>query len=114
MVSRPWGFFEILAEANDFKVKRLAVNPGHRLSLQRHRLRQEHWYVISGAALVTLDGAEHHLQAGQSIDIARGALHRIHNPGDVNVTIIEIQTGSYFGEDDIERIEDDYERTGQS
>ncbi len=114
MVSRPWGFFEILAESDDFKVKRLVVNPGHRLSLQRHRLREEHWYVISGLALATLDGADYHLQAGQSINIAAGALHRIHNPGEANLTIIEIQTGSYFGEDDIERIRDDYDRAGQS
>ncbi len=113
MTERPWGFFEILAESDDFKVKRIVVNPGHRLSLQRHRLRQEHWYIISGTARITLDKAEYNLEAGQSIDIAPCALHRIHNPGDTDLTIIEIQTGTYFGEDDIERISDDYDRAGQ-
>lgn len=110
MTTRPWGFFEVLAETDQFKVKRIVVLPGHRLSLQRHKLRREHWYVLTGNAVVTRDGEEHPLQAGQSVDIPVGAAHRIGNRGPAEVTIIEIQTGTYFGEDDIERLADDYQR----
>ena len=108
---RPWGFYEVLSDASDHKVKRIVVYPGKRLSLQRHRLRSEHWYIIAGEGMVTIDGKELCLSAGQAIDINRGALHRIQNPGRENMTFIEIQTGEYFGEDDIERIEDDFGRT---
>jgi len=108
---RPWGFYEVLSDASDHKVKRIVVYPGKRLSLQRHRRRSEHWYIIAGEGIVTIDGKELSLSAGQAIDINRGAMHRIKNPGREHMTFIEIQTGEYFGEDDIERIEDDFGRT---
>ncbi|MDI6726757.1 MAG: phosphomannose isomerase type II C-terminal cupin domain [Smithellaceae bacterium] len=110
MEERPWGFFEILAETDNFKVKRILVRPGHRLSLQRHKQRREHWFVLTGEVLATLDGGEQLLRAGQSVDIPVMALHRMSNQGVAEATIIEIQTGTYFGEDDIERITDDYQR----
>lgn len=108
---RPWGYYEVLAEERDHKVKRLVVLPGQRLSLQRHRLRTEHWYAISGAGIVTLNDEELDLKAGASVEIPCGAWHRIRNPGKVDIVFIEIQTGEYFGEDDIERQADDYGRT---
>jgi mannose-6-phosphate isomerase-like protein (cupin superfamily) len=107
---RPWGYYTILADEPDHKVKRVVVHPGKRLSLQRHRKRREHWYVITGEGAVTLDGASVPLRPGDSIDIPRGALHRLENNGSVDFAIVEVQTGDYFGEDDIERIEDDYGR----
>lgn len=107
---RPWGYFEVLSDEPDHKVKRIVLSPGKRLSLQRHRQRAEHWYIVSGEGIVTLDGKNLELKAGEAIDITRGALHRIGNPGAVNMVFIEIQTGEYFGEDDIERFEDDYGR----
>jgi len=107
---RPWGYYVVLADEPDHKVKRIFVYPGKRLSLQRHRRRTEHWYLLSGETIVTLDGKEIFLRDGQSVDIPRGAAHRIRNTGKTNAVFIEIQTGEYFGEDDIERIEDDYGR----
>ncbi len=107
---RPWGFYEVLSDRPDHKVKRITVYPGKRLSLQRHRQRSEHWYVLKGIAIVTLNNAEHHLQAGDSINIPMGAAHRIANTGQDNIVFIEVQQGEYFGEDDIERLEDDYGR----
>lgn len=107
---RPWGYYEVISSETDHKVKRIVVYPGKRLSLQRHLLRAEHWHVVRGEAIVSLDGQSLHLKAGLSVDIPRGALHRIMNPGDENMAFIEIQTGAYFGEDDIERFEDDYGR----
>jgi mannose-6-phosphate isomerase len=108
---RPWGYYEVLSDKPDHKVKRIIVYPGKRLSLQRHQRRAEHWYVVSGYGIVTLDGGDMEIKAGMAIDIARGALHRIGNAGRENITFIEIQTGEYFGEDDIERLEDDFGRT---
>lgn len=107
---RPWGYYEVLSHQPDHKVKRIIVFPGKRLSLQRHRKRDEHWYMISGMAIVTLDSEELHLDVGQSVDVPRGAVHRVENRGTDNIAFIEVQTGQYFGEDDIERIEDDYGR----
>ncbi len=107
---RPWGYYEVLADAADHKVKRITVWPRKRLSLQRHRRRAEHWYVLRGAATVTLDGEEIRLHPGQSVDIPRGAWHRIRNDGETDLVFVEIQSGDYFGEDDIERREDDYGR----
>jgi mannose-6-phosphate isomerase len=107
---RPWGYYEVLAEEPGHKVKRIAVYPGQRLSLQHHRLRTEHWYIIFGEGTVVLDGQSLYLKAGRSVNIPRGALHRIMNSGTENLVFIEIQTGEYFGEDDIERIDDDYGR----
>lgn len=107
---RPWGYYEVLSDEPNHKVKRLVVLPSKRLSLQRHQHRAEHWNIISGEALVTIDRKEYHLTVGQSVNIPRGAIHRIQNPGTENLVIIEIQTGDYFGEDDIERFEDDFGR----
>jgi mannose-6-phosphate isomerase len=108
---RPWGHYEILVDAVDHKVKRITVHPGSRLSLQRHRRRAEHWYVIRGVAVVTLDDRELRYGPGQSVDIPTGGAHRVANPGTEDLVFIEVQRGDYFGEDDIERMEDDYGRT---
>lgn len=107
---RPWGQYLVLLNADDHKVKEITVHPGQRLSLQRHQKREEHWFIQKGRALVTLDGRETALNAGEYIDIPRAAVHRIANPGASDLVFIEIQTGEYFGEDDIERLEDDYAR----
>jgi mannose-6-phosphate isomerase len=107
---RPWGYYCVLADEPDHKVKRIVIYPGKRFSLQRHRHRAEHWHVISGKAVVTRNEEELTIEKGQTIDIPQGALHRIMNPGADDLTFIEIQTGDYFGEDDIERIEDDFGR----
>jgi len=107
---RPWGHYEILSDASDHKVKTIYVNPASRLSYQRHKSRAEHWFIVSGNAKVTHNGVEKILEAGSSIDIAIGDLHRIENIGTTKLVFIEVQTGTYFGEDDIERIEDDYSR----
>ncbi len=107
---RPWGFYEILSDAADCKVKRITVYPEKRLSLQRHARRSEHWYIVSGTAIVTKDGRETRLETGDAIDLPVRSWHRIRNIGTQNVVFIEVQTGDYFGEDDIERSEDDYGR----
>lgn len=107
---RPWGFYTVLMDSPEYKVKQITVYPGARLSYQRHQRRREHWYVVTGKAVVTLDGTEIAVSAGQSIDIAVGAWHRIKNEGAENLVFIEVQTGEYFGEDDIERADDDYGR----
>jgi glycosyltransferase involved in cell wall biosynthesis len=107
---RPWGYYKILADEVDHKVKRIVVYPGQRLSLQRHRRRAEHWHLVQGEALVTLDDKEMHLRNSESVDIPRGSWHRVTNTGEENMAFIEVQTGDYFGEDDIERAEDDYGR----
>jgi len=107
---RPWGSYTVLEEQPAYKVKRLEVLPGRRLSYQKHEKRGEHWMIVSGRAIVTLDGKDVDLSPGQSIDIPRGASHRIANPGTTLLTVIEIQQGDYFGEDDIIRLEDDYGR----
>ena len=107
---RPWGFYTILSDAEDCKVKRITVRAGQRLSLQRHQRRAEHWHVVHGRGLVTLDGSEIEVGEGRSLDIPRGSFHRIRNPGQGDLVFIEVQTGEYFGEDDIERVEDDYGR----
>jgi mannose-6-phosphate isomerase len=107
---RPWGFFEVLSDEPDHKVKRITVFPGKRLSLQRHKKRSEHWHIVKGIALMTLDDREFEMQAGQSVDIPCRSLHRIANTGTEDVVFIEVQRGEYFGEDDIERVEDDFGR----
>lgn len=107
---RPWGFYEILVDAPDHKVKRITVYPGRRLSYQRHFRRSEHWYLIRGKAVVTRNGEEIELASGHAVDVPVATWHRIRNPGPENVVFIEVQTGDYFGEDDIERSEDDYGR----
>lgn len=108
---RPWGFYVILADEDDHKVKRIEVKPGKRLSLQRHKLRSEHWYVLKGKAIVTLDDKEVEVLPGQAVDIPATTAHRVKNPGEADLAFIEVQTGEYFGEDDIERLEDDFGRT---
>ena len=107
---RPWGHYDDLLEREDHKIKELIVNPGERLSLQKHRRRAEHWIVVSGEALVTVADKEILLKPGQSVDIPRGAVHRILNPGLTQLVIVEVQMGDYFGEDDIIRLQDDYDR----
>jgi mannose-1-phosphate guanylyltransferase/mannose-1-phosphate guanylyltransferase/mannose-6-phosphate isomerase len=110
LVYRPWGSFVSLHHGDRFQVKRLTVNPGARISLQKHRHRAEHWIVVSGTALVTRDCEQRLLKETESIDIPLGATHRLENPGDVPLIVIEVQTGSYLGEDDITRLEDTYGR----
>jgi len=107
---RPWGYFCVLADEPDHKVKRIVVFPKQRLSLQRHFRRKEHWYIVQGKAIVTIDKDQIHMECGQSADIPKGAWHRIMNIGEKNVVVIEVQGGDYFGEDDVERLEDDYGR----
>jgi glycosyltransferase involved in cell wall biosynthesis/quercetin dioxygenase-like cupin family protein len=107
---RPWGFYEILSDKPNHKVKRITVYPGQRLSYQRHFRRSEHWYVISGKAVVTRNSEEIELTADQAVDLPGQTWHRVRNPGPDNLVFIEVQTGDYFGEDDIERSEDDYGR----
>ena len=107
---RPWGFYDVLSDEPDHKLKRITVYPGQRLSLQRHRRRSEHWYIVQGKAVVTLDDREIGLEECESVDIPKGTVHRIKNPGRENMVFVEIQAGDYFGEDDIERLEDDYDR----
>jgi mannose-6-phosphate isomerase-like protein (cupin superfamily) len=91
-------------------VKRIVVHPGKRLSLQRHRMRSEHWFVVRGEGMVTLGEARIPVKEGSSLDIPQGAAHRVQNVGDSPLVFIEVQRGDYFGEDDIERIEDDFGR----
>ena len=108
---RPWGSFTVLDdELFDHKVKRLVVAPGKRLSYQRHGRRAEHWFIVNGTATVILDGVEHEVRRGENIDIAQGQAHRCENRGTTPVILIEVQHGTYFGEDDIERLEDDFGR----
>jgi mannose-6-phosphate isomerase-like protein (cupin superfamily) len=108
---RPWGSYTVLSdEAPDHKVKRLVVRPGRRLSYQKHAKRAEHWFIVAGTAEVTLDGVVTTLEPGRSIDIPLQSAHRIANVGDTDVVLIEVQHGTYFGEDDIVRLEDDYGR----
>ena len=108
---RPWGNFTVLDDVkDDHKVKRIVVTPGKRLSYQVHAKRAEHWYIVSGVATVVLDGATFELTPGESIDIAIGAAHRCENHGEEPVVFIEVQRGTYFGEDDIVRLEDDFGR----
>ena len=109
---RPWGSFTVLDEGDNYKVKRIEVLPGKRLSYQRHSRRAEHWYVIRGIANVTLNGNEILVKTGHSIDIRTGDAHRVENPDESELLVfIETQTGDYFGEDDIERLEDDFGRS---
>ena len=109
-VFRPWGSFEGLGQGEGYQVKRLRVLPGETLSLQRHRRREEHWVVVSGAPVAERDGESHSLRIGDHILIPLGAVHRIHNPGDEPAELVEVQLGDYLGEDDIERFEDVYGR----
>jgi mannose-1-phosphate guanylyltransferase len=110
LVYRPWGSYEILAFGEKYKVKRLTVKPGCKLSLQKHLHRSEHWVVVSGVALVTIEDDNFFLKPNESTYIQMGHLHRLENQGKVNLVMIEVQVGEYTGEDDIIRIADDYGR----
>ena len=107
---RPWGRYEVLQENPHFKVKCIWVSPGKRLSYQRHEKRAEHWYFVQGNAEVTLNGVITHQSAGDTVTVKIGDLHRVSNVSDREIIFIEVQTGTYFGEDDIERVEDDFGR----
>ena len=109
--SRPWGTYTVLEEDRGFKVKRIEVLPGKRLSYQKHSQRAEHWFVVEGTAKVTLDDREITVRAGEAIDIPIGAAHRVENADEGNLVFIEVQRGSYLGEDDIVRLQDDYGRS---
>jgi len=109
---RPWGNYTVIDSVkDDHKVKRIVVHPGKRLSYQTHQFRAEHWYVVSGVATVVLDGVTRDVHPGESVDIAIGAAHRCENHGEEPVVFIEVQHGTYFGEDDIVRLEDDFGRS---
>jgi mannose-1-phosphate guanylyltransferase/mannose-6-phosphate isomerase len=108
---RPWGWFESLIQGPRFQVKRIHVHPGAALSLQSHHHRAEHWIVVLGTAKVTVDGEVRLISENQSVYIPLGTVHRLENPGKVDMVLIELQTGSYLGEDDIVRYEDVYART---
>lgn len=109
-IERPWGWYETVSEGAGNKVKRIRVQPGQRLSLQKHQQRTEHWVVVLGQAQVTVGNCVLDLGPGQHIDIALGAVHRLANLSLGPVEIIEVQFGSYLGEDDIVRLQDDYGR----
>lgn len=110
IVHRPWGSYQTLHSGSRFQVKCLTVSPGSRLSLQKHHHRAEHWVVVSGTALVTRDGEEILLRENESVYIPLGAVHRLENPGKIPLQMIEVQSGSYLGEDDIVRLDDSYGR----
>jgi len=107
---RPWGWFQTVDEGERFKVKRIGVKPGAKLSLQKHWHRSEHWVVVKGAALVTNGETQSLLSENESTYIPAGTTHRLENPGKVDLEMIEVQSGEYVGEDDIVRMEDDYGR----
>ena len=107
---RPWGSFTTLQDMSSHKVKEIVVKSGQRISYQSHQKRAEHWYIVRGDGVVTLNGDDRQVSAGDSVEVELGAKHRIANKGESDLIFIEVQTGMYFGEDDIERFEDDYGR----
>ncbi len=107
---RPWGTFTVLEEGNGYKIKRIEVKPGHRLSLQMHHHRSEHWIVVAGTAKVTCGESVKILGSNQSTYVPQCTSHRLENPGVIDLVIIEVQNGEYLGEDDIIRFQDDYRR----
>jgi mannose-1-phosphate guanylyltransferase / mannose-6-phosphate isomerase len=109
-IYRPWGYYQSVDEGTRYQVKRIVVRPGGRLSLQKHHHRAEHWVVVRGAAEVTINSRIEHVHENESIYLPIGSTHRLANPGKIDLELIEVQTGSYFGEDDIVRFEDDYSR----
>jgi mannose-1-phosphate guanylyltransferase/mannose-6-phosphate isomerase len=109
-VARPWGAYDSIDRSDRFQVKRITVKPGARLSLQRHKHRAEHWIVVKGVALVTRDDETFLLNENESTYIPLGAVHRMENPGKIPLELIEVQSGTYLGEDDIERFDDEYGR----
>lgn len=107
---RPWGFYYVIHDEKDYKLKRIEVNPNQRLSYQYHNRREESWTIVKGTGVVTINDKETVVKQGDSIKLLVKDRHRIFNSGDSKLIFIEVQTGSYFGEDDIVRIEDDYKR----
>lgn len=111
---RPWGTYTVLEEGRGYKIKRIEVKPGHRLSLQLHHHRSEHWIVVSGTAKVTCGENEILLSTNQSTYVPPCTQHRLENVGVIPLVLIEVQNGEYLGEDDIVRFQDDYARTNDS
>ena len=109
-VYRPWGFYDLIDSGNNFQVKHISVKPGGKLSLQKHQYRSEHWVIVKGVALITRGDDVFKLVENQSTNIPKGMIHRLENCEDSPLEIIEIQTGEYLGEDDIIRLEDEYQR----
>ena len=107
--TKPWGYYEVLYSSEKYQVKKLYVEPKNRISYQRHKHRSEHWFIVSGCPLVTLNGHPQVMAPGQSIDIPVGVSHRL-EAGNLAVELIEVQTGDFLDEGDIERLEDDYGR----
>ena len=107
---RPWGWYSVIDQGDRYKVKNIMVKPGQRLSLQKHHHRTEHWIVVSGTAEGQLNDARQLLGENQSTYIPLGCVHRLSNPGKIPLKIIEVQSGPYLEEDDIERFEDDHGR----
>jgi mannose-6-phosphate isomerase-like protein (cupin superfamily) len=110
-VHRPWGSYRSVDVGPRHQVKRIIVAPGHRLSLQRHRQRAEHWVVVQGTASIVCGAESRVLQENESVFIPVGCAHRLENPGSTPLHLVEVQVGDYLGEDDIERLADDYGRT---
>lgn len=109
---RPWGSWHVIDVAEGYKIKRIHVNPGCRLSYQTHAHRSEHWVVVFGTATCTIDDAIFSAGPGMTVDVPQGARHRLANEGAEELVIVEVQRGAYTGEDDITRLEDDYGRSG--
>ena len=107
---RPWGYFEVLLDEPGYKVKRVVVKPGERLSLQFHRHRSEHWFVVSGSGLAVVNDEETVVRPGTSLDIPQRSRHRLKNDGEAPLVLVEIQCGDVLDEDDIVRLQDDYGR----
>ena len=110
IVDRPWGTYTVLEDTPAYKLKKIVVRPGERLSLQSHGKRDELWTIVGGKGTIILDGLEINVSYGKTVDIHRGQKHRVINTGTTDLEFIEIQTGDYFGEDDIARFEDAYGR----
>jgi mannose-6-phosphate isomerase len=109
---RPWGAWHVLDQGPGYKVKRIEVRPGERLSYQTHEHRSEHWAIVQGTATCTLDGETFEVASGGSLDVGIGTQHRLANLHDKELVVIEVQRGHYTGEDDIVRLDDDYGREG--
>ena len=110
MEKRPWGTYEVLAEDGLYKVKRIIVKPDQRLSYQTHEKRVEYWTIVQGHGIITLEGEDKAIKTGDAVYIDKGDPHRIKNLGESDLVFIEVQLGDYLGEDDIVRLEDDYNR----
>jgi len=111
MEYRPWGYYKILEEDKNYKVKKLVVNPGKRISLQTHKYRNEFWAIVDGNPMIVCGDVCKKYYPGESVFIPKETRHRLENRTDSQITVIEVQNGSYLGENDIQRIEDDYNRT---